>query len=68
MKQVEKGRLMNEDIRQMAQHFMSLITGGSIRWFVLGFDPSSLSKSALQKHLNSAIQVFMRAYGRIPAK
>jgi TetR/AcrR family transcriptional regulator of autoinduction and epiphytic fitness len=67
-KQVEKGRLMNDDTRQMAQHFMSLITGGPIRWFVLGFDPSSISKSALQKHLNSAIQVFMRAYGRIPAK
>jgi TetR/AcrR family transcriptional regulator of autoinduction and epiphytic fitness len=62
-KQIEKGRLLNEDTRQMAQHFMSLITGGPVRWFVLGFEPSSLSKSALQKHLNSAIQVFMRAYG-----
>lgn len=62
-KQIEKGRLLNEDTRQMAQHFMSLITGGPVRWFVLGFEPSSLSKSALQKHLNSAIQVFIRAYG-----
>jgi hypothetical protein len=52
----------------MAQHFISLITGGPVRWFVFGFDPSPLAKSALQKHLNSAIQVFMRAYGRIPAK
>jgi TetR/AcrR family transcriptional regulator, mexJK operon transcriptional repressor len=67
-KQVEKGRLMNDDTRQMAQHFLSLITGGPIRWFVLGFDPSSLSKSALQKHLNSAIRAFLRAYGRIPAR
>jgi TetR/AcrR family transcriptional regulator, mexJK operon transcriptional repressor len=66
-KQVEKGRLINDDTRQMAQHFMSLITGGPIRWFVLGFDPSSLSKRALQKHLNSAIRVFMRAYRRTPA-
>jgi hypothetical protein len=46
---------------------LSLITGGPIRWFVFAFDPSSLSKSAVQKHLNSAIQVFMRAYGRVPA-
>ncbi len=68
MKQVEKGRLLNEDTRQMAQHFISLVTGGPIRWFVFGFDRSSLPKSALQKHLNSAIQAFMRAYGRMPAK
>jgi len=68
MKQVEKGRLLNEDTRQMAQHFISLVTGGPIRWFVFGFDRSSLPKSVLQKHLNSAIQVFMRAYGRIPAR
>jgi len=65
-KQAGKGRLSNEDTRQMAQHFLSLITGGPIRWFVFAFDPSSLSKSALQKHLNSAIQAFMRAYGRVP--
>ena len=64
--QVEKGRLVNEDTHQMAQHFLSLITGGPIRWFVLAFDPSALSKGALQKHLDSAIQVFIRAYGRIP--
>jgi len=67
-KQVEKGRLLNEDTRQMAQHFASLVTGGPIRWFLFGFDRSSLPKSVLQKHLNSAIQVFMRAYGRIPAR
>jgi TetR/AcrR family transcriptional regulator, mexJK operon transcriptional repressor len=67
-KQVEKGRLLNEDTRQMAQHFASLVTGGPVRWFVFGFDRSSLPKSALQKHLNSAIQAFMRAYGRIPAR
>jgi TetR/AcrR family transcriptional regulator, mexJK operon transcriptional repressor len=67
-KQAEKGRLLNEDTRQMAQHFASLVTGGPVRWFVFGFDRSSLPKSALQKHLNSAIQAFMRAYGRIPAR
>jgi TetR/AcrR family transcriptional regulator, mexJK operon transcriptional repressor len=65
-KQVEKGRLLNEDTRQMAQHFASLVTGGPVRWFVFGFDRASLPKSVLQKHLNSAIQAFMRAYGRVP--
>jgi len=63
-KQAEKGRLLNEDTRQMAQHFTSLVTGGPVRWFVFGFDQSPLPKSAIQKHLNSAIQVFMRAYSR----
>jgi TetR/AcrR family transcriptional regulator, mexJK operon transcriptional repressor len=67
-KQSEKGRLLNEDTRQMAQHFMSLVTGGPVRWYVFGFDRSSLPKSVLQKHLDSAIQAFMRAYGRIRAK
>jgi AefR-like transcriptional repressor, C-terminal domain len=43
-KQAQKGCLSNEDTHQMAQHFMSLITGGRVRWFVLGFDPSSLSE------------------------
>ena len=51
-----KGRLSNEDTGQLARHFISLITGGPVRWFVFGFDPSPLAKSALQKHLNSAIQ------------
>ena len=67
-KQAQKGRLSNEDTRQMAEHFISLLTGGPVRWFVFGFDPSPLSKSALGKHLNSAIQAFMRAYGRTPTK
>ena len=67
-KQVERGRLLNEDTRQMAQHFVSLVTGGPVRWFVLGFDPISMSKNAIQKHLDSAVLMFMRAYQRSPAK
>jgi heme oxygenase len=67
-KQAEKGRLLNEDPSQMAQHFVSLVTGGPVRWFIFGFDSSSLPESALKKHLNSAIQAFMRAYGRTPTK
>jgi TetR/AcrR family transcriptional regulator of autoinduction and epiphytic fitness len=67
-KQAEKGRLLNEDPSQMAQHFVSLVTGGPVRWFIFGFDSSSLPESALKKHLNSAIQAFMGAYGRTPTK
>jgi TetR/AcrR family transcriptional regulator, mexJK operon transcriptional repressor len=67
-KQVERGRLLNEDTRQMAQHFVSLASGGPVRWFVLGFDPISMSKNAIHKHLDSAVLMFMRAYQRSPAK
>lgn len=63
-KQVEKGRLSDDDTQRMAEHFLSLITGGPIRWFMLAFDPNAPSKSALQKHIDAAIEVFMRAYGR----
>jgi TetR/AcrR family transcriptional regulator, mexJK operon transcriptional repressor len=67
-KQVERGRLLNEDTRQMAQHFVSLVTGGPVRWFVLGYDPTSISKNGIHKHLDSAVLTFMRAYQRSPAK
>ncbi|MGC1171319.1 MAG: TetR/AcrR family transcriptional regulator [Candidatus Acidiferrales bacterium] len=63
-KQVEKGRLSDDDTQQMAQHYLSLITGGPIRWFMLAFDPNAPSKSSLQKHIEAAIETFMRAYGR----
>ncbi|MGA7222379.1 MAG: TetR/AcrR family transcriptional regulator [Candidatus Acidiferrales bacterium] len=63
-KQVEKGRLSDDDTQRMAEHFLSLITGGPIRWFMLAFDPNAPSQSALEKHINAAIEVFMRAYGR----
>jgi TetR/AcrR family transcriptional regulator, mexJK operon transcriptional repressor len=66
-KQVEKGRLADYDTHLMAQHYLSLILGGPIRWFVLAFDPGAPSKSTLEKHLNTAIETFMRAYGRSSA-
>lgn len=62
-RQIARGRIPRNDPHQMAQHFISLVTGGAVRWFVLGFDPSSLSKSSLKRHLGSAIRVFLRAYG-----
>ena len=63
-KQVEKGRLSDDDTQQMAEHYLSLITGGPIRWFMLAFDPNAPSKSSLEKHIDAAIEIFMRAYGR----
>ncbi len=60
--QIQRGRLDAEDPRLMAQHFVSLITGGPVRWFVLGLDSNPVPKNALHKHLSDAIQVFLRAY------
>jgi TetR/AcrR family transcriptional repressor of mexJK operon len=63
-RQIERRRLAKEDAHQMAQHFMSLVTGGPVRWYVLGFNGSSLTKLAVQKHLSAAVQTFMKAYGK----
>lgn len=60
--QIQRGRLAHEDPRLMAQHFMSLITGGPVRWFILGLDPEPLPKAEMQQHLSAAIRAFMRAY------
>jgi TetR/AcrR family transcriptional regulator of autoinduction and epiphytic fitness len=62
-RQIERGRLPKDDTRQMAQHVLSLITGGPVNWYVLGFEPSPLSKNSLRKHLNSAVRTFLKAYG-----
>lgn len=61
-KQIQKGNFSDYDPSQMAEHFMSLITGGRVRWFALGFDPTPLPPEALQAHLASAIAAFLRAY------
>lgn len=61
-KQISMQRLPRADTRQMAQHFMSLVTGGPVRWFVLGFDPAALSKTAMENHIDSAVRAFLRAY------
>jgi TetR/AcrR family transcriptional repressor of mexJK operon len=62
--QIERQRLAKEDADQMAQHFISLVTGGPVRWFVLGFNSTLLTKSSVKKHLTSAIRVFLKAYGK----
>lgn len=65
--QITKGVLRKEDALTMARNLLNLITGSPIRWFVLGFDPSPLGKRALKKHVEGAIDLFLRAYSRKPA-
>lgn len=65
--QITKGFLRKEDALAMARNLLNLVTGSPVRWFVLGFDPAPLSKRALKKHVDGAIELFLRAYGKKPA-
>jgi TetR/AcrR family transcriptional repressor of mexJK operon len=59
--QIKRGQLIKEDPTVMAEHLISLITGGYVRWAVLGLrdNPSSTEK---QQRLDAAVKMFMRAY------
>lgn len=60
--QIKRGELRSATPRVMAVQLMSLITGGPVRWFVLGFHPQKLSKRSLESHLQESIDLFLRAY------
>lgn len=59
--QIKRGRLIKEDPRLMAEHLISLITGGPVTWKVLGLHDNSGSKDH-RKQLEAALKVFLRAY------
>ena len=47
----------------MAEHLISLLTGGLPRWFVLGLR-NDLSAKERHKRVNVAVKVFLRAYSK----
>lgn len=59
---VERGHLRGENPERMAEHFISLVTGGDIRWFILGLRPKPGPK-LLDDHLRAALEAFLLAYG-----
>lgn len=59
----ERGYLRPENPERMAEHFISLVTGGDVRWFTLGLR-SKPSPKRLRDHLHAALQTFLVAYGR----
>lgn len=59
--QIERGRLVREDPMMMAEHLSSLLTGGPVRWAVLGLR-SNLRAKDKQKRIDAAVNVFLRAY------
>ncbi len=60
--QVKRGRLRKKDPALMAEHFSSLLTGGPVRWLVLGLQRNPIAKDA-QRHIGAAVEVFLSAYG-----
>jgi len=62
--QIKIGYLRDEDPLMMARHFMSLITGSPVRWFVLGFDSEPIAERSLGKHIDGVVSLFLRAYGQ----
>ena len=60
---IERGYLRRESPERMAEHFVSLATGGEVRWFILGFRPRPGAKR-LAEHLQVALKTFLLAYGK----
>lgn len=59
---MERGYFRQGNAERMAEHFMSLVTGGDIRWFTLGVRPKPGPKR-LEDHLQAVLQTFLAAYG-----
>jgi TetR/AcrR family transcriptional repressor of mexJK operon len=64
--QTDIGHLRKDDPLMMARQFMNLITGSPVRWFVLGFESKPLSDRGLRRHVDGVVELFSRAYGRLP--
>jgi TetR/AcrR family transcriptional repressor of mexJK operon len=60
--QIKSGHLMGGDARIMARHLISLLTGSPVRWFVMGLETEPISRRALRKHRDEAVDAFLRAY------
>ncbi len=59
--QIERGQLIKDDPMLMAEHLNSLLTGGPVRWAVLGVRSNSGAKNR-QQRVHAAVKVFLRAY------
>ena len=59
--QIKRQRLINENPQIMAEHLMSLITGGYVRWTLLGL-PDNIGLKEKKQRVSAAIEMFLRAY------
>ncbi|MFC5861954.1 TetR/AcrR family transcriptional regulator [Acidicapsa dinghuensis] len=59
--QIRRHRLVKESPQMMAEHLMSLITGGYVRWTMLGL-PDNVSLKEKKRRVSAAVEMFLRAY------
>ena len=59
--QIKRDRLIKENPQIMAEHLMSLITGGYVRWTMLGL-PDNVSLKEKKQRVSAAVEMFLRAY------
>lgn len=59
--QIKRHRLVKESPQMMAEHLMSLITGGYVRWTMLGL-PDNISLKEKKRRVSAAVEMFLRAY------
>jgi TetR/AcrR family transcriptional regulator of autoinduction and epiphytic fitness len=61
--QINLGHLLKDDPWMMAEHLMSLLAGGPVRWTILGHQTETLTREKQQEHIDRGLKVFLRAYG-----
>jgi TetR/AcrR family transcriptional regulator, mexJK operon transcriptional repressor len=62
--QIQLGHLVDDDPWIMAEHLMSLLAGGPVRWRILGLQTGTRTREKQQEHVAGALEVFLRAYGK----
>lgn len=60
--QIKLGHLVKDDPWTMAEHLMSLLSGGPVRWTILGLQTAPRTREKQQEHIAGALKVFLRAY------
>ena len=60
--QIRRKRLVNENPDTMADHLSSLLTGGPVRWSILGMRRNLLDEETQKERVDAAVKVFLRAY------
>ena len=63
--QTRRGALRLDDPQTMAEHFISLVIGGPVHWYVLGFRAQMLRRKECVRHTEAAVDVFLRAYATL---
>jgi TetR/AcrR family transcriptional repressor of mexJK operon len=64
--QIQLGHLLQDDPWTMAEHLVSLLSGGPVRWTILGLQTATRTREKQQEHVAGALKVFLRAYGTSP--